>query len=386
MPTDLLAPGSVFAGRYRIDREIARGGMGVVYAAQHVETEQDVALKVILGPVSASSSAMESFKLEARVAARLDSEHVVRVLDAGVDPETELAFLTMELLEGQTLAELLEAKGLLDPQLVADVFRDLGRALDRAHHHKDKSGVLRPIVHRDIKPENLFLAERPGGKPCLKVLDFGLAKIVSHDGLVSGGIKGTALYMAYEQLAGLPVTPQTDVWAMGLLAFRLLTGKHYWQAANMRPVPIVILVAEVLQDAIEPATTRATALGVGARVPEGFDAWFGQCVVRDLGDRFTTAREASNGLRTLLGSPVTEMTAPRGLQAIRKQEALEKPRATTSEEAPTVPLMELAATMRAPLVPPPTSQPPKSASTKRLLVPLALVALGVVLFVILRGR
>src|SRR5882724_5054320 len=166
-----LQEGTVFAGRYRVLKCIAMGGMGAVYEVLHLETERRRALKVMLPHMLQSPELRDRFKREARVAAKVDSEFIVDVFDAGVDDATEMPFLVMELLKGEELGKLLKRQGRLAPSDVVTYLRQTAMALDKTHQAS--------IVHRDLKPDNLFLTHQEDGAPRIKVLDFGVAKIVA---------------------------------------------------------------------------------------------------------------------------------------------------------------------------------------------------------------
>ncbi len=298
--SDRLKPGDLFAERYRIERFIAKGGFGVVYAAEQVDTEAKVALKIIWSHVVESDAALEQFKLEARLASRVGSEHVPRVFDVGRDPDGERPFLVMELLDGMHLEELVRTRGPVPPATLVEYFRQLGHALDRAHGYVDKEGVRRPIVHRDLKPENLFLTRRDGGAPVVKILDFGLAKMTGGAASQSRDLKGTPLFMAYEQASVGPITPQTDIWALGLIAFYLHTGRCYWLAANSRESPVTRLFTEVLSAPLALPSVRARLLGAKVIPSSAFDVWFARCVNRDRTKRFETAGECASELAAAL--------------------------------------------------------------------------------------
>lgn len=207
---DLLESGHVFAGRYRVQRLIARGGMGAVYAAEQLATDLPVALKVLYPHILRSPDSIEKFQLEAKVAGRVNSEHIVRVFDAGYDRTTRLPFLVMELLRGQELKSLVDRGGPLSPEAVVEYIRQVASGLERAHRHMNRDGHHKPIIHRDLKPENLFLTRRESGEPVVKILDFGLAKVLGDSAHVSQDVKGTPLFMAYEQAAGVELCPETD--------------------------------------------------------------------------------------------------------------------------------------------------------------------------------
>lgn len=291
-----VQPGALIAGRYRVERILARGGHGAVYQAEQLATEAKVALKVLLPHVLASEEARTRFALESRIAGRVGSEFIVRVLDAGVDEATDLPFLAMELLQGQSLADAVQEHGPMSPLDAASCLMQVAQGLDRAHGHRSKEGKPTPIIHRDLKPENLFLTIREDGQHITKILDFGLAKIVSESVATSREINGSPLYMAYEQLLAAPLSPATDVWALGLIAFFLLTGKTYWRAGISPTAGISAIFAEILHMPIVAPSQRARDLGLNAAWPPAFDAWFLRCVHRDPKARFASAGAAARAL------------------------------------------------------------------------------------------
>jgi serine/threonine protein kinase len=288
-----LAQGTVIAGRYRVDRRIGVGGMGEVYLVQHVHTDERLALKLLLSTVISDASALERFRREARAPARIDSEHVVRVTDADVAPELGGApFLVMEFLRGEDLDKLLERVGAVSPQETITLLSQAARALDKAH--------ALGIVHRDLKPENLFITSREDGSPHLKILDFGIAKFTSSatsdmvhkTATTPGQIFGTPLYMAPEQARGETnrVAPGTDVWALGLIANRMLVGQDFWTATTL-----TALIAQVVYEPLPAPSARGSTLG-----PD-YDAWFARCCSRELETRFASAGEAVAALARALG-------------------------------------------------------------------------------------
>jgi serine/threonine-protein kinase len=272
-------------GRYRPIRIIGKGGMGIVYEVEHLHTGQRFALKVLTPQPGAS---VDRFKREARAASRIKSDHIVQVTDADVAPELGSApYLVMELLEGSDL-EGVTAK---NPASAADVvawLRQVARALVRAHD----AG----IIHRDLKPENLFLTTREDGSALVKILDFGVAKIVAEGSTLtqSGGILGTPAYMAPEQTDshGPPVTHRADLYALGLIAFKLLTGRMYWRSGSLAQ-----LLAQILAEPMPPASERGSSLG------PAFDAWFGRACDRDPEKRFGSAVEQVEALAVVFGLP-----------------------------------------------------------------------------------
>ena len=190
--TKTVQAGDVLAGNFRIDGLLGEGGMGIVYRATNLGTGAPCAVKVILPHLAARPGVLGRFEVEAKVGARVGrSPHIVDVIFAGVDAERRLPFLVMELLTGESLAEHIE-RGPVDPSLVRQLVDQLAEALDQAH----EAGV----VHRDLKPANLFLTLDRKQRPVLKVLDFGIAKMVEGDAHATATEIGTPVYAAPEQL------------------------------------------------------------------------------------------------------------------------------------------------------------------------------------------
>jgi serine/threonine protein kinase len=286
-----VEPGLVIAGRYRVLRPIGEGGMGAVYLVEHLKTDERFALKILDVRGLKSEAAQERFRREARTPARIDSDHVVRVVDSDVAADLGNApYLVMEYLRGRNLEELSEKLGALSAEEVVTYLRQAASALDRAH------GI--GIVHRDLKPENLFLTERDDGTPHIKVLDFGIAKLSGATGDLArvkatdtGEVFGTPLYMAPEQCKGEMerVGPETDIWSLGLIAHRLLTGKDFWVAGTLAH-----LVAQIAYDPIPRPSERGCELG------EEYDGWFARCCAREQAERFSAAGEAVEALARVL--------------------------------------------------------------------------------------
>ena len=282
-----LAPDDIVADRYRIERKLGEGGMGQVYLVQHTKTEERFALKILNPAVAETDKARERFRREARTPARIDSDHVCRVVDSDLAPDLDDApFLVLEYLRGEDLGEISRRVGPLPPSEVALYLGQVARTLDKAH--------ALGIVHRDLKPENLFLTMREDGTPCVKVLDFGIAKLTGASSDIpemkataTGDVFGTPLFMSPEQCKSESekISPQTDVWALGLITFRLLTGEDFWTATTLTH-----LIAQVAYEDIPTPSDRGAELG------SGYDAWFARCCHRDVEARFRSAGEAIDGL------------------------------------------------------------------------------------------
>jgi serine/threonine-protein kinase len=259
--------------------------MGVVYEVEHLHTGQHLALKVLTQSPGASP---ERFRREARATSSIPSDHIVRVTDADVAEELGGApFLVMELLEGSDL-ERATGDRAATPAEVIDWLRQVARGLDKAH--------ARGIVHRDLKPENLFLTRREDGTPLVKILDFGIAKMAADATLLtqSDSFLGTPGFMAPEQTDGKgpPVTFHADLYTLGLITFRLLTGRSYWNTGSLAQLLSQILVAPMAAPSERGATFGAA-----------FDAWFLRACHRDPDKRFASAYEQVEALAVALGFP-----------------------------------------------------------------------------------
>jgi len=259
----------------------------MVYEVEHTRTGEHLALKVLLSTVALSPVALERFKREARASARIKSEHVVRVTDADVAPELDGApFLVMELLEGMDLETAATALR-PTPATVVDWLRQVARAIDKAH----RIG----IVHRDLKPENLFLANVEDRAPMVKVLDFGIAKMAQEGtgATGSGQVLGTPQYMAPEQASGnAPVTSAADLYAMGLIAYRLILGETYYPDDN-----VMCILGSLLHGHLQPPSTRNPGFG------PAFDDWFAKACHKEPEGRFATAVVQIEALAEALGLP-----------------------------------------------------------------------------------
>lgn len=300
-------PPATIANRYHVLREIGRGGMGVVYQVLHKETGAQYALKVLLAHSAGKGESVERFKREVRLPARIQSPHVVQVADSGEAAEEGGApFYVMELLRGCDLRQLIEAKHRFAPQEVLWILKQVAQCLGQAH--------TVGIVHRDLKPDNIFLHFADRSQLIVKILDFGIARYAQE--LLDTGdqakltatqaMLGTPLYMAPEQAKGgegrSEIGPCTDVWAVGMIVFELLTGKTYWTANS-----IVQHLGQLLFAQMVPASQRAPEL------PAGFDAWFLRSCSRDCTRRYASVSEQIDELAALLKLKQVDATPPAAL-------------------------------------------------------------------------
>jgi len=233
--------GTTLDGRYRLVAHLASGGMGAIFRAEHVYMRKELALKVLRPDLSSLPDIAERFRREAEIAAGLEHDNIVRVTDFGRSPEGWL-FLSMELLEGESLFERLRRAGPLMPEEAVSILVQMCRGLEAAH--------ARGVVHRDLKPENIFLTAQPAG--LVKILDFGIAKLtdpqVASD-TQAGMVVGTPEYLSPEQAMGSAVDGRADVYAVGLIGWRMLAGHHPFRAEDARgllmmqatkPVPSIL--------------------------------------------------------------------------------------------------------------------------------------------------
>ncbi len=278
-----MRTGEVVSGKFRIERVLGQGGMGVVVAAKHLQLDETVALKFLRAHASSDPDALARFAREARAAAKLKSEHVARVLDAGI-ADDGTPYIVMEYLEGRTLGRVLEDQGRLDVATATEYAIQTCEGLAEAH--------ARGIVHRDIKPENLFLVERSQGWRVLKILDFGISKFAVARGapdanIATQSMMGSPCYMSPEQLRSTAtVDHRTDIWSLGATLFELIAGGTAYRAGQTLPQ----LIAAIL----EQPTPRL--VDVWPDVPAELSAVVARCMTKDREERFGSAAELALAL------------------------------------------------------------------------------------------
>jgi eukaryotic-like serine/threonine-protein kinase len=379
-------------GRYHLEALVGKGGMGEVWRARHTALQTQVAVKFLHAGSAASERAQRRFLTEAQVTANLRTRHAVQVFDFGVTGDGR-PYLVMELLEGETLDRRIAREGRLPVVATAAILEQAARALDRAH--------TLGIVHRDFKPENVMLvADEEAGGELVKVVDFGIAKLVGDlDDTLKGALGalamagrpvtmggprapqtpqgpeareitsvgvGTPYYMAPEQAQdSAQVGPAADIWAFGVVAYECLTGRRPFDGDSIGELLLRVLAAEPPP----PASTYAP-------VPGAFDAWFRVACARDPAARFPDLRAASAALERALAEPVSP---------IRLESAGAEPPPAVAP-AGTSPLAATLDPRPCPPAPPPEAFPPAPPRTRRLarripvlagMVLVALVAAGV---------
>lgn len=291
--SSVVAVGDVIHGKYKVERVIGEGGMGLVVAAKHLTLDRSVALKVLNQKSQESPEALERFTREARAAARIQSEHVGRVLDVDSIPGGA-PFIVMELLEGNDLAEEVRQNQRVPVDRAVTFLLQACEAIAEAH----ASG----IVHRDLKPANLFLSKSASGNVSVKVLDFGISKITrAAEGSITANkaltnptsMLGSPLYMSPEQMkASTEVDARTDIWSLGVILYELLSGRSPFDANTIPMICAAVLsqhppsIASVLQQT--GVVTEA--------IPEGIERIVVRCLQKDPENRY---RDVAHLVRAL---------------------------------------------------------------------------------------
>lgn len=274
--------GQTLAQKYRVERVLGAGGMGIVLAAHHLELDERVAIKLLRPEMLGQPEAVARFAREARAAVKIKSEHVARIYDVGA-LEGGAPFMVMEYLEGVDLAAWLRDSGPLSTEQSVEFLLQAGEAVAEAH--------ALGIVHRDLKPANLFAVRRPGGQLSIKVLDFGISKV--SDPMMAGGattktltVMGSPLYMSPEQMeSARAADPRSDIWALGVILYELLTGACPFNGETLPE--IVLRVA---------TGTPVPLRGRQPSAPAGLEAVLLRCLEKNPDRRFQTVAELADAL------------------------------------------------------------------------------------------
>jgi len=268
-------PGTVLAGKYRVERILGQGGMGVVVEARHIALDERVALKFLLPEYATHPEASTRFLREARAAVKIKSEHVARVSDVGT-LENGAPYMVMEYLQGSDLSNVLEKSGVLPISDAVDYVIQGCEAIAEAHSYG--------IVHRDVKPANLFLGKRPNGLPIVKVLDFGISKSAENavENLTrTTAAMGSALYMSPEQMQHTRgVDHRTDIYALGISLYELVAGRQPFYAETLTQ-----LCAEIFTGTPTPIRL------LRPEISEEFAQALAKAYERDLASRYQTVAE-----------------------------------------------------------------------------------------------
>jgi serine/threonine-protein kinase len=294
--------GTVLEGKFRVTREIGRGGMAAVYEAENIDIGKRVAVKILAAELITSRVVRERFIREARAASAVRSPHICDVYDSGMYEERP--FLVMELLEGESLYDMLTRLRRLDIETTVTVITQTARGLAKAHEAN--------IVHRDLKPENIFVTRTEEQGMCAKLLDFGLAKFYepTNDGdpktvrlTREGALFGTPAYMSPEQAKGQggEVDHRSDLWALGCIAYECLTGQTVWSVDQ----GVAMILAQVAGAPLpRPSRLRPD-------LPTEFESWFMKALERDQTKRYQNARDLADGLEAAFGIGIDQEVSQR---------------------------------------------------------------------------
>ena len=322
MPNESKIPvGVLLAGKYRVTREIGRGGMAAVYEAEQVALGKRVAVKVLAPELQHSNIVIERFFREARAAASVQSPYIVDVYDSG-RLEDGRPFIAMEFLDGESLYDRMARIRLIDAVTTCRIISHCAKGLMKAH--------AAGIVHRDLKPENIFIVKTDDGEEIAKLLDFGLAKFyapVKTDEKTArltreGAVFGTPAYMSPEQVKGQGnVDQRADLWALGCMAYECLIGRPVW---NTDQGVAMTFAAIATQPIPIPSKIRPD-------LPLAFDDWFRRALERDPDKRFQTAKELADTLKDALLGPGSGSVSYVNISDLDEIEALPSPSHTDEE-------------------------------------------------------
>jgi serine/threonine-protein kinase len=350
------AAGSIVAGRYRLMSRIGAGGMGAVYRGEHVTLRKPVAVKFLHRFASADPELVTRFEREAQTAAAIDHPHIAKAIDFGKLPDGTL-FLVMEFVEGPTLSRAIEAAPRMPASRAIDIIGKIGSALTRAH--------ALGIVHRDIKPDNVILCERDGDADFVKVIDFGIARMTTASNTGStpltqiGTVFGTPGYLAPEQAMGQRVDAAADQYALGVVAFQVLTGRMPFVADD---------AIALLQQHVMAPIPRATEFAPD--LPPAVDDVFVRMLAKRPADRFPSVDAAVEALGAALATQASS-SAPRPGSAMATVAA--RPSAPQAS-AWSAPVQTSAGAASPPLS---TSVPAAAPTRKSLMLPLSIGGVAV---------
>ena len=335
--------GAMLAGRYRVTRQLGHGGMGAVYEAVHERLGKRVAIKVLLD-AGANGAAMARFEQEARLASAIGNEHIIDIVDIDRTDDGR-TYIVMELLEGQSLAQLLAATPGMAERRIADLGAQAARALAAAH--------AKGIVHRDIKPENLFVIERDG-RDFLKIVDFGISKLVGdHAGDANltrtGTVIGTAAYMSPEQARGDELDARVDVYSLGVVLYQAATGTLPFAGDNVLKVLNLIVSTEATPPRVRRSELSAAfeRIVMTAMAPRREDRFATAGALAEALERLATGIEATAAPAT---ATPTIATPPATAPTVAARPAImpTTPSVATPEAVATAPTVAAPAVTTAP--------------------------------------
>ncbi len=309
--------GTVLGGRYRVVRKIGEGGTSEIFLAEHIHLGRNEAIKVLKPEIATDPTFVSRFRREARAINRVQHPNIIGIFDFGQLPDGRL-YLAMEYGDGRAVDELLQEEGQLTVSRSLHVLHQLASAVGHAHTHG--------VVHRDLKPANMMLVEHRGHRDVLKILDFGMAKVLASDERDEltrrGQIFGTPEYMAPEQTVGVGVDPRSDIYAIGCIGYALVTGAPPFSGTRI----------ELLQAHLEEAPTAPSKRNPS--VPAALDAILTQCLAKDPADRLQSGRQVCDALAQVPGFPEKKSTSRTARLAAIQSFPVETHEETTAASSP----------------------------------------------------
>ena len=293
-----LQPGEIIDGKYRIVRMVGEGGMGAVYEGENTRIKRRVAIKVLHSAVAEKKDVVRRFEREAQAAGHIGSEHIVEVLDLGNLPSGE-RFMVMEFLDGEDLTSRIKSRKRLTPHEAIPILHQVLEGLAAAHEAS--------IIHRDLKPDNIYILKSKAGRAdFVKILDFGVSKFNALDSEMSmtrtGAVMGTPYYMSPEQAKGGTVDNRSDLYAMGVVLYQMVTGRVPFNASSFNE-----LLFKIALESPEPIET------IVPNCPPSFINLVNKAMSRDANARFQSAREFQQALmqwQQITPQPGGDRTAP----------------------------------------------------------------------------
>jgi len=340
--------GKLLDGKYRLDSYLSQGGMGAVYKATHVMLDKTLVVKLIKPELVTSAEIVRRFQREARAASNLNHPNIVQVFDLGQTDDGTL-YIAMEFIDGPSLKDVIRKTGSMPVARIKLILGQVASALSNAHAHN--------IIHRDLKPHNVMLARASDGREVAKLLDFGIAKTFEDGGTQltqTGFAIGTPQYMAPEQAAGKEVTPQSDLYSLGVMLYEMLVGEVPFDA----PTTAAILIKQ-LTESPQPPSRRRPELGIS----EVLEAITMRCLDKEPVNRFATAEAFAEALK----NADSDATQRRASEASTRGMPVPS-RAATTLGGPVAAPQATAATHVAP--PPADVMPPAPAPTRPAPVPI----------------
>jgi len=297
---DEIYIGATLNNRFKVESKIGEGGFGAVYRGTQVATGRKVALKLLHPEMTKDENLVARFRREGQVLCNLRDAHTITTYDFDQTPDGTL-YIAMELLEGKSLHQLFHAEAPLEWKRVFKILTEMCSSLAEAHSQG--------IVHRDLKPENIYLETRPGNPEFVKILDFGIAKVMRGDTIdpqspqltATGQTLGTLEYMSPEQLMGKPLDGRSDVYALGVVAYEMITGRLPFPEAKG---PAGLITAQLKQTPQPPSVAYAKA-----NLPPTADRVILKCLEKDKNNRYADVSALAFALQEVIANTTSEIAA-----------------------------------------------------------------------------